>query len=104
MSDALVESLLLIGSVCGAIWLALAFWTVTVGVRHGGSQLRWLLYGLLLGPIGVWLAYWMVRPCPRCGATVLRDVHHCAACDTDIPRLQPHENPEDYLKTYRKNW
>jgi|SaaInlStandDraft_6_1057023.scaffolds.fasta_scaffold172286_2 hypothetical protein len=87
-----------------ALWLSLAWWTMRIAQRHGGHPGRWFLYGVLLGPIGIWLAFRMVRPCPACQAIVLRDVHLCPACGHEIPRLGTSERPEDYLKTYRKNW
>ena len=104
MQHDLLAWLVIGGGAGGAGWSLLALWTMRIGQRHGGHGGRWFLYGIMLGPFGVWLAHHMVRPCPGCGATVLRDVHRCPACHEQIPRLGADERPEDYLKTYRKNW
>ena len=104
MTDDLASWLLLGTAMLSALWIAFAIWTLRVAHRYGGSSGRWFVYGMLLGPIGVLLSYRMVRPCPSCDTIVLRDVRVCPSCGKDVPRLQPGENAEDYLKTYRKTW
>lgn len=99
-----IEWLVVGGVALSILWLLSAVWTTKIALRRGGRGGRWFLYGILLGPFGVWLAYWMVRPCPACSAPVLRDVFVCPACTAPIPRLAAEDRPEDYLKTYRKNW
>ena len=104
MDDDLVRWLLLGSAVLAILWVLAALWTLHVARRHGGSCARWFLYGTLLGPIGVLLSYRMVRACPTCGAVVLRDVLTCPSCENQVPRMDPNDHPEDYMKTYRKTW
>jgi len=95
---------LVVGAVASlVIWLGCATWTAAAAIKRGGRTLQWVFLGALLGPVGPLIVLRVLsHRCPNCDSPVLRSVHLCPACNTEVPRLAT--NPAGAMWTYRRNW